>query len=188
MTHETRPPAEPLSPLQTLRLPLVAIVGVLCMGSGLGNPGCDFGGDASSEPPKCIDKCAVEGRYRLTFEDTSPLGPGCAEMGLALPTEPLVITRNEVELRSTLHGVELLGSYLGSVLLPQMSIQGTGTVRNAAGTSYPVEIAIHGNFTSQPDTTSEPSVITGRYLLRHNVGQDASKCDVERAVTATRER
>ncbi len=186
MTDETRPPATPQPLLRTLRLPLVAIAGVLCMGSGLGNPGCGGGGDGPSEPPECIDKCAVEGRYRLTFQDTSPLGPGCAEMGLALPTEPLVLTRNGVELQSTLHGVALTGSYLGSVL-PQMSIQGTGTVRNAAGTGYTVDIAIHGNFTTQPDTTSEPSVITGRYVLQHFGSQD-SKCDVERAVTATRER
>jgi hypothetical protein len=180
MTNAPRPPSNSRPTRGHLRLPIVALAGVLCMGSGLGNPGCDLGGDEPSGPPECLDKCAVEGSYRLTFKDTSSLGAGCEGIGLSLPAGPLVITRNEGELRSRLHDAELVGTYFGS-FLPQMNLLGEATVRNAAGVSTKINIEIQGTFTTQPDTTSEPSVLTGRYVIH-----DYDKCTVDRDFTATR--
>ncbi len=173
------------SPVTTyLRLPLLVLAGVLCMGSGLGNPGCGSGGGDDS--PLCTGKCAVEGIYQLTFEDTSPLAPGCQELGLSLPTGQLVISRDDSKLLTHLNGMEVTGSYYGTANT-ETRLQGYGSARSASGATVPISVVIEATFEPQPDNTTQPSVLKGLYeVYRTDQEYELATCKGYRAFTATR--
>jgi hypothetical protein len=175
------------SPVTTyLRLPLLVLAGVLCMGSGLGNPGCGSGSSGDSNQPACKGKCAVEGTYQLTFEDTSPLAPGCQELGLSLPTGPLVISRDDAELSTRLNGLEVTGNYFGTDH-PETKLRGDGTARTPSGATVPITVLIEATFEPQPDDTTQPSVLKGLYeVYRTDKEYDVTPCKGFRAFTATR--
>jgi len=170
----------PVPAHRPVSLSLLVLAGLLCMGSGSGNPGC-----SSNEPAHCTELCAVEGSYRLSFEDSSQLPPGCQERTLSLPTGPLVISRDDGDLTTRLHNMELTGSYFGGAS-SEVSMIGGGQVPSPTFALY-ASVVLEGKFDPQPASTSASSVLKGRYKLSTTKnGENDLPCDVDRAFTATR--
>jgi hypothetical protein len=130
--------------------------------------------------------CAVEGSYTLTFEDTSPLAPGCQELGLSLPTGPLVITRDDEVITMRLNGVHISGSHYGGTG-GLSTLKGNGSARNASGVNVPISVMVEGSFTGAPNSTSAPATFKGRYeVFSTERDYEVATCKGVRGFTATR--
>ncbi|HEX8438992.1 hypothetical protein [Archangium sp.] len=177
----------------SLRLPLLAMLGAMTMGSGLGNPGCGSSGNDSTPyvPPVCDGTCdAMAGTYRLSFQSEGPLGADCDKLGMKLPAE-LEFSRNGDTLKGTVSRVELTGAYYpGASQPPNISLAGEKAMTLADGRNHLVRVSINGQFKTVPASTQEPSTFTGTYyafripLVEEPEG--GLKCDIVRMFTATR--
>ena len=173
--------------LSHLRLPLLALGASLLMGSGWGNPGC--GQDCGGPDEICSEDCdAVAGRYALTFEDLSPLGPDCESLGLTLPTE-LVLTRNEpgnTGIVSTApQNVTLMGDYLP--YYGSFSLEGASLMRRGTGPEISVSISVKGDLTTFPEQASDPAIWKGTYEIREAGSPPGpGVCNASRLFTAKR--
>ena len=174
--HEA--PTTSRSPLKYLRrVPLLLVTGLLTMGSGGGNPGCS----GSYEP--CEDNdCFVEGTWRFTFTDTSPLPQECSKTGAALPTGPMEVTRAESAVTGTVGDLVVTGAYSGGSFtdLPLSGDQRVGVV----GASR-IVYSYSGSLSTSPKSVQESVTWTGRLsIYRERTPEGA--CDVTREFTATR--
>ena len=171
-TGSVRPP----SPFKYLRIPLLLAVGVMTMGSGLGNPGC-----GSSGVPDCEENCDIQGTYPLVFQDSSALQPGCAELGLTLPTE-LIIQRegNSGYITGQLLGQPLYGSLYEST---NTSLQLSTETFAPDGTGY--ALIVSGRFSEEARTDTQPLTFSGEFQIFSR--DTAEKCEVDRLFTSTRQ-
>ncbi|WP_338261791.1 hypothetical protein [Corallococcus caeni] len=162
-----------------LRVPVLLAVGMMTMGSGLGNPGCNSG------PSECEDGCAIAGSYHLQFTDSSPPGADCEALGLGLPTGPLVLAFDNPTVTTTLNDVELTGLYFGEYRL-DLSLYGNQPLPDDKG-YYSVQLEAR-MLAPAPDKASAPASIEGEYALTVYPDSDAGipKCSIKRNFTATR--
>lgn len=170
-TGSVRPP----SPFKSLRIPLLLAVGVMTMGSGMGNPGC-----GSSSVPDC-ENCDIQGTYPLVFEVTSPLQQGCTDLGLTLPTE-LIIQRegNSGYITGQLLGQPLYGTMYEST---NTSLQLSTETSAPDGTGY--ALIVSGRFSEEARTDTQPLTFSGEFQIFSR--DTAEKCEVDRLFTSTRQ-
>ncbi|MGE6761342.1 hypothetical protein ACQKGO_25215 [Corallococcus interemptor] len=162
-----------------LRIPVLLAVGMMTMGSGMGNPGCNSG------PSGCDEGCAIAGTYQLQFTDSSPPGQDCEAWGLGLHTGPMVLAFDNPNLTTTLNDAEVRGLYYGE---PYYSVFLYGSQRLPGSNEY-YAITIDAEVTSPaPNKGSAPSVIEGEYKLELSPYGDAGTpgCLIQRHFTATR--
>ncbi|MBZ4373855.1 hypothetical protein [Corallococcus sp. AS-1-6] len=163
-----------------LRIPVLLAVGMMTMGSGMGNPGC--GGNTY---PDCEEGCAIAGTYTLQFEDTSPPGEGCEALGQRLPQGPLVLTMTGGSYITTRFGDDELSTHYSGEparrldfstarILTEEKVRRTLDIRSTVAAPAP-----------RSDTDS--SRIEGEYTLELFSTEDSSvKCLIQRNFTATR--
>jgi hypothetical protein len=177
------PAGEPYSALRWLHLPMILFVALVTMGSGFGGSSGDWG--CGDSPPSCSEECAVEGTYALTFEDMSPLGPGCDALGLSLPEGPLVLARGEDGFVTTkVSDIELGGTFLGDGLT-ELSLSGFERRASSDGFTVGIEVTLSGNVSKSPKTAEEPLTYTGTYEVVP-YERIPPECRVTRRFTATR--
>lgn len=163
-----------------LRIPVLVSVGLMTMGSGMGNPGCNSG------PSECEDGCAIAGTYQLQFTDSSPPSEDCEAWGLGLPTGPLVLAFDvNPTVTTTLNDVELRGLYYGEYNL-SFSLYGNRSLSDSQG-FYSVSIDAR-MLAPAPHKASAPATIEGEYELKLEPYGDAGTpgCLIRRSFTATR--
>lgn len=173
-------------PWKYLRLPLLAIVSTMSMGSGMGSTGCN-GPDLGRE---CLSDCQILGTYELTFDDTSEFPAGCLSVEARLPTEPLVISWMYEETDGEFYarvGERLMrGNYYGGGE-PRMKASGHHAV---TGHGQVHVYTLDGRLDAVPSSTSTPLTWKGTYKVeRGNTNPPAYaeyKCKVTRTFTATR--
>jgi hypothetical protein len=162
-----------------LRIPVLLAVGMMTMGSGMGNPGCNSG------PSECEEGCAIAGTYQLQFTDSSPPGQDCEAWGLGLHTGPMELAFDNPNLTTTLNEAELRGLYYGE---PYYSVYLYGSRYDPDIKQY-YAITLEAKVTAPaPDKASAPSVIEGEYKLELEPYGDAGMpgCLIQRHFTATR--
>ncbi|WP_434299460.1 hypothetical protein [Corallococcus exiguus] len=162
-----------------LRIPVLLAVGMMTMGSGLGNPGCNSG------PDECEDGCAIAGTYQLQFTDSSPPGADCEAWGLGLPTGPLVLAFDNPTVTTTVNDAELRGLYYGECSL-SLNLFGTRTLPDNQG-YYSVSLEAKV-LEPAPAKASAPASFEGEYELTVEPSGDAGMagCRIKRNFTATR--
>ncbi|MDC0709069.1 hypothetical protein POL68_11405 [Stigmatella sp. ncwal1] len=178
MPAETPPIPHVLKPL---RIPLLLGLGMMTMGSGLGNPGCGSQTDSDSSPT-CVSGCAIEGTYRLQFEDTSTLPADCMALGLTLPNGPLVLTFANTLVEATLEGDELSGAYYGEPGL-RFSLSGSRDISEKIGSLLEMTASV----SPAPQTATTPVTLQGTFKLTTFSSESNSPgCAYTRRYTATR--
>lgn len=164
-----------------LRIPVLLAVGMMTMGSGLGNPGCNSG------PSECDEGCAIAGTYQLQFTDSSPPGQDCEAWGLGLPTGPMELAFDNPNVTTTLHDAEVRGLYYGEPYYG-LSLYGSRLLPDSKG-FYSVTIDARVAAPA-PNKASAPSVIEGEYELELNPygygDAGTPECLIRRHFTATR--
>jgi hypothetical protein len=175
------PAGEPYSALRWLHIPMILFVALVTMGSGFSGSSGDWGcGDGSS----CSEQCAVEGTYTLTFEHTTPFGPGCEALGIALPEGPLELARDAGYVTAKVSDVAIGGAFYGDGLT-DLWLSGDGTRTSTDGATVPIRVMLTGNVSETPKTAEEPLTYTGSYhVMRLDDGSPA--CNQTRRFTATR--
>jgi hypothetical protein len=177
------PAGEPLSALRRMHIPIVLFAALVTMGSGFGGSSGDWG--CGDDGPICSERCAVEGTYALTFEDTTPLGPGCEALGLSLPEGPLEIARDETGyVTAKVSDVAISGAFSGGDST-DLFLSGDGTRMSTAGATVPISVILNGNVSKAPGTAEEPLTYTGTYNV-FKFDDVPPTCDVTRRFTATR--
>jgi hypothetical protein len=178
--HARAPKAAPF-----LRVPVLLAMGLVSMGSGMGNPGC---GGSSGGPPSpttfCDSGCAIEGTYALQFEDGSALGDECAALNVALPTDTVLVLDKQVDALphfTTLGGARLSGHFYGAPTTLGLYGYAPGTPEGkSVSIALEMEVPAPG-----PETHEEPLVFQGVYTLK-TVPSNTPNCSVTRRFTATR--
>ncbi|NOK17340.1 hypothetical protein [Corallococcus carmarthensis] len=161
-----------------LRIPVLLAVGMMTMGSGMGNPGC--GGSSVSV---CEGGCAIAGTYTLQFADTSPPGDECEALGLGLPKGPLVVNLSGTYATATLDGASLSTYYYGEPSW-ELNLFGSQTLTETTwyNTVFTATVAAPA-----PQSDTDSSTIEGEYKLEsYSSDKTASKCIIRRNFTATR--
>ncbi|CAM4239651.1 hypothetical protein [Corallococcus exiguus] len=162
-----------------LRIPVLIAMGMMTMGSGMGNPGC--GGDSYNV---CESGCAIGGTYTLQFADTSPPGDACDALGLGLPTGSLMLMRSGRSISASLGGMPLSGYYEFSEPSRTLTLSGTQSVTSTTWYFVRVKSAVAA---PAPETETDSSVIEGEYELTSGSSEETSvKCIIQRKFTATR--
>ncbi|NNB85151.1 hypothetical protein HJC10_04080 [Corallococcus exiguus] len=161
-----------------LRIPVLLAVGMMTMGSGMGNPGC-----GGSNYSVCESGCAIGGTYTLQFADTSPPGEVCETLGLGLPTGPLELTRSGRTVSAGLDGMKLSGDYDFDEADRPLTLYGTKSVTSTRTYSGSIKSAVA---TPAPETETDTSVITGEYELIGTSEDNSLRCHIKRNFTATR--
>ncbi|RKH54051.1 hypothetical protein D7X55_21270 [Corallococcus sp. AB049A] len=160
-----------------LRIPVLIAVGMMTMGSGMGNPGC------SSSTPECDEGCAIGGTYTFQLEDTSPPGEGCVALGLELPKGPLVLTTSDSYVSGNIDDQYLSTYYEGE---PSRTLDFSYAQRIGEGLERRFEMKSTVAAPS-PRKETDRSVIQGEYMLKIFAVEDGSvKCLIQRKFTATR--
>ncbi|MFP2898209.1 hypothetical protein [Corallococcus sp. 4LFB] len=179
MHTESPRSARSLKAVTFLRVPVLLAMGMMTMGSGLGNPGCNSG------PSECEDGCAIAGSYHLQFTDSSPPSADCEALGLGLPTGPLVLAFDNPTVTTTLNDVELTGLYFGEHSL-SLNLYGNRLLPDDKG-FYSVRLEAKV-LAPAPDKASAPASIEGEYELAVHPASDAGipECLIQRNFTATR--
>ncbi|NPC69146.1 hypothetical protein D7Y27_24615 [Corallococcus sp. AB004] len=167
-----------------LRIPVLLAVGMMTMGSGMGNPGCGSSSSGDDDSPfVCEGGCAIAGTYTVQFADTSPPDAACEKMGLGLPTGPLMLSLSGIRARGTFAGAELEANYTGGA---SRGLDLLGTRQVTATTAYSVRM----NSTvaaPAPESSTDRSVIEGTFELNGSTSDDGgSTCKIQRNFTATR--
>ncbi|NBD08905.1 hypothetical protein [Corallococcus silvisoli] len=182
--HTESPRASRISKAATLlRAPVLLAVGMMTMGSGMGNPGCGSGSSGEPAPSVCESGCAIEGSYTLQFADTSPPGGGCEALGLKLPTGPLVLTYADTRVGTTLGGADLSGFYYGEPGL-ELHLSGTQELTATTWSSTSIQATV---LAPAPQTATAPSTLQGTYELQTATTEASSPgCFIRRNFTATR--
>ncbi|WP_434383771.1 hypothetical protein [Melittangium boletus] len=171
-----------------LRLPLIAMLGVMTMGSGLGNPGCGSSDHTPSPPAICDDTCdVIAGTYALTFPKLQLVGD-CERLGLKLPTE-MKFARDGEAVKGSMSDIPLAGRYEPGTR-PRIVIEGESTQKLADGNMHRLSASIVGQFNTVPASASAPSTYTGHYysyrLAPQGEPSDNVRCDISADFTATR--
>ncbi|AFE06646.1 hypothetical protein COCOR_05904 [Corallococcus coralloides DSM 2259] len=162
-----------------LRIPVLLAVGMMTMGSGMGNPGC-----GSSSPPDCEEGCAIEGTYTLQFADSSPPGEGCEALGFGLPQGPLVLTLSDSYVTAKF-GDETLSAYYEGEPARRLYFS---TAQYLTEKKVRRTVRIDSTVAApSPRSATDRSVIEGTYDLEILASEDNSvKCHIKRNFTATR--
>ncbi len=161
-----------------LRIPVLVAVGMMTMGSGMGNPGC-----GSSSYSDCEEGCAISGTYAVQFADTSPPGEGCEALGQGLPAGPLVLSLSGTYVTGQLGDDYLSGYYHGE---PSRELNFT------LAQNQPVRLerilTIESTVRAPaPHSDTDASTIEGQYEVKLSSLDDGSvKCLIRRSFTATR--
>jgi hypothetical protein len=127
------------------------------MGSGMGNSGCE------RDEPSCSEACAIDGTYELTFDDPSAFSAECEAIGLSLPSEPLVLSRNNAQITAKLAGIELFGYYFGGDDT-SLVLSGNKFVNDDPDTAgFTIATSLEGSFSQAPKSGGEPLTFKGKY-------------------------
>jgi hypothetical protein len=182
MSNAAPSPVRSLKSKTFLRIPVLLAVGLMTMGSGMGNPGCGSSSSPSSEP-ECEGGCAISGSYTLQLADTSPVGADCEALGLGLPQGPLVVALSGTTATATLDGVNLSTPYHGE---PSRRLNLAGTKALSDTDYYTLEF-VATVAAPAPRSDTDPSTLEGEYKLE-SYAQDRTdpKCVIRRVFTATR--
>ncbi|QAT87158.1 hypothetical protein EJ065_5625 [Corallococcus coralloides] len=161
-----------------LRIPVLLAVGMMTMGSGMGNPGCGSG------VPECEEGCAIAGTYTLQFADSSPPGAGCEALGFGLPQGPLVLTLSDSYVTAKF-GDETLSTYYEGE--PSRALD-FSTAQYLTEKNVRRTVLIDSTVAApSPRSATDRSVIEGEYDLEILSSEDNRvKCHIKRNFTATR--
>ncbi|GMU08609.1 MULTISPECIES: hypothetical protein [Corallococcus] len=172
--------ARSLKAVTFLRVPVLLAVGMMTMGSGMGNPGCGSG----SSIPDCKEGCAIEGTYTLQFADTSPPGGGCERLGVGLPQGPLVLEAAAGYVTGRLDGVTLTTYYSGEPSRKLDFAVGQFLTDQKLDRNIRITSTVAA---PSPRSPTDRSVIEGKYVLELASSENIDlKCFIERDFTATR--
>lgn len=164
--------------LKYFRLPLLLVTGLMTLGSGMGNPGCGTGDSG----PACDDGCYVEGTWRMTYADTSPLPPGCLAEDVVTPPESVTLNRFSSDLMGHAGDLVLRGSYYGR---GNLNLYVWADRQGNSGTAPEHRYYIDGELSKKAERPGEPLTWTGTFKVLPETGGGGT-CLVERAFTATR--
>lgn len=159
-----------------LRIPLLLVVGVMTMGSGMGNPGC-----GSSSVPDCEEGCNIQGTYALSFVMDNPVPRSCSDLGLTLPSV-LVIER---EGNSGYVSGQLLDHRLTGTLYESTNTSLQLSTETTAPDGTGIAITVTGDFSEEARTATQPLRYSG-WLSFHS-RDAAEKCSVASTFTAFRQ-
>ncbi|RKH57204.1 hypothetical protein D7W81_31775 [Corallococcus aberystwythensis] len=167
-----------------LRIPVLLAVGMMTMGSGMGNPGCGSSSSGGGDSPfVCEGGCAIAGSYTFQFADTSPVDEACQKLGLGLPKGPLVLELRDIFATATLDGADLEAHYTGEPLR-DLDLLGTRQLTETTAYSLRLQSTV---VAPAPRSASDGSKIEGTYELNGaSSGPDGVSCRIKRNFTATR--
>ncbi|MHA7632905.1 hypothetical protein [Corallococcus sp. M7] len=166
-----------------LRIPVLLAVGMMTMGSGMGNPGCGSSSGGDDSPFVCEGGCAISGTYTVQYTDTSPPEDGCRKLGFDLPTGPLVLSLNGINVTGTFAGLELEAHYTGGSSR-ELDLLGARKVTETTGYSIRMNSTVAA---PAPQSSSDRSVIEGTFELNAATSDDGgTECKILRNFTATR--
>ncbi|MBN8226573.1 hypothetical protein JYK02_03520 [Corallococcus macrosporus] len=177
----TRSPRSARSPkaLTFLRVPVLLAVGMMTMGSGMGNPGC-----GSSSVPDCEEGCDIGGTYQLQFADPSPPGGQCETWGAGVPQGPLVLEEANGYITATLDGITLSTYYSGEPSRKLDFAVGQRLTDKKLDRTVRITSTVAA---PSPSSSTDRSVIEGEYVLELvSTENTALKCLIQRNFTATR--
>lgn len=186
---------EPRHARPPLSLPLVALLGVMTMGSGLGNSGGCGPSNYSSEsppyvPPVCDDGCdALAGTYQVSYKDKTPVDAGCAAIGMKLPTE-WVIERQGDKPVLWVNGRSIQGTYYSDEKPLEIYFGEEYESVSADGQRHTLRFIVAGDVPTMPTSAQQSATFTGD-VYHYRVGNAAEpastiQCSFDRVFTATR--